>query len=55
MMNGSRPRLLQSPGDDVAKFRLSWVFPASVAADLPRIMPWRASIGPKTATNRPRQ
>jgi hypothetical protein len=32
MMNGSLPRLLQSPGDDVAKFRLSWVFPASAAA-----------------------
>src|SRR6266478_5371222 len=31
-MNGSRPRLLQSPGDDVAKFRLSWVFPASAPA-----------------------
>ena len=28
-MNASRPRLLQSPGDDVAKFRLSCVFPAS--------------------------
>jgi hypothetical protein len=47
MMNGSLPRLLQSPGDDVAKFRLSCAFPASVAADLPRIMPWRASIGPE--------
>ena len=31
MMNGSLPRLLQSPGDDVAKFRLSCAFPASAA------------------------
>jgi hypothetical protein len=31
-MNVSWPRLLQSPGDDVAKFRLSWAFPASAAA-----------------------
>src|SRR5258705_1143814 len=31
-MSASQPRLLQSPGDDVAEFRLSWAFPASAAA-----------------------
>src|SRR6267378_3561966 len=31
-MNASWPRLLQSPGDDVAEFRLSWAFPASAPA-----------------------
>jgi hypothetical protein len=41
--------LSQLPGFDVAKSRLSWaVRPESMAAGLPRIMPWRASIRPET-------
>jgi hypothetical protein len=46
--------LSQLPGFDVAKSWLSWAVRAeSMAASLPRIMPWRASIRPETFKGNP--